>query len=232
MKKVIFSTVLAIAALLMGSCSKESEGLTRTTYYPILTLTGDQTIFLDKGSDFVEPGYAANLNGVDVTSQVIVSSNVDKTKSGVYSVKYTIFNEDGFSSVATRKIVVLDPTDAIEGYYITTASSYRMYNGAKIEFGNEFGFLVINEGSSYKFEDLFGGWYCQRAGYGTDYNMGGHVTFDATNAMTLVDSMIPGWGDSLDALDDGSFDPATKTLTFTSVYNGFTMEFHITAVKQ
>lgn len=232
MKKVIYSAVLAMAALIMASCEKESEGLTRTTYYPILTLEGDQTIILDKGGSFVEPGYSANLNGEDVTDKVSVVSNIDASTSGIYSVTYSIKNEDGFASNATRKIIVLDSNDPIEGIYNASAESFRLYNGATVYYGNEFSFLVINEGSSYKFEDLFGGYYSQRAGYGSAYNMGGHVTFDSSYNMTLVDSYIDGWGDSLDGLTDGKFDPETKTLTFVSVYNGNTMYFNITAVKQ
>jgi len=232
MKKVILSAVLAIVAFALGSCEKESEGLTRITYYPVLTLEGDQTIYLDKGTPYVEPGYSANLNGEDVTDQVIVTSNVDCNVSGIYSISYSITNVDGFSSQSSRKVIVLDSKDPIEGIYVTQASSFRTYNGATVLYKNEYSFLVINKGDSYEFEDLFGGWYSQRAGYGSNYNMKGHVTFDASNKMTLVDSKIAGWGDSLDGLEDGSFDPATGTLSFISIYNKNTMEFHITAIKQ
>ena len=57
MKKIIYFVIGAVVAMtLAASCTKESEGLTRITYYPVLELEGETTMLVDKGSSFNEPG--------------------------------------------------------------------------------------------------------------------------------------------------------------------------------
>lgn len=234
MKKIIFSMIMALPVLLLGSCEKESEGLTRITYYPILTLEGDETVIVNKGGSYVEPGYSASLNGEDVSSQVVVEDNIDPTKSGVYSVSYKITNSDGFSSSASRSIIVLDSADPVEGIYVTDSKSYRDYNGKKVEYGKEFEFLVFNRGSYYEFSDLFAGWYEQRAGYGAAYAMTAKVTLADDGTMAIVESFLKGWGDSANGLGAGSkYDFTNHKFTYSVGYSEDPeMFFYITATKK
>ena len=234
MKKIIFSMIMALPVLLLGSCEKESEGLTRITYYPVLTLDGDETVIVNKGGSFVEPGFSAILNGEDVSSEVVVKDNIDSSTSGVYSVNYKITNSDGFSSTASRTIIVLDATDPVEGIYVTDSKSYRDYNGNKVEYGKEFVFLVFNRGSYYEFSDLFAGWYEQRAGYGAAYAMTAEVTLADDGTMTLVDSFLEGWGDSANGLGAGSkYDFTNHKFTYSVGYSEDPeMFFYITATKK
>ena len=229
MKKIIYFAIGAVVAMtLAASCTKESEGLTRITYYPVLELEGETTMLVDKGSNFTEPGYTATLNGEDVSADVKIESDVNTSKSGIYSVVYSIMNSDGFSSVAKRTVIVFDFEDPVEGIYTVDPSSYRLYNGAQLAFGRAFQIYVLANGDgTYLVDDILGGWYCQRAGYGTDYAMQATISISG-GSVNLINSYIPGWGDSLVDWADGSF--ADGTLSYTAVYVSG-MEFHITMSK-
>ena len=229
MKKIFNFLVGAVVAMtLASSCTKESEGLTRITYYPVLELEGETTMLVDKGSNYTEPGYTATLNGEDVSADVVVESNVNTSKSGIYSVVYSIVNEDGFSSVANRTVIVFDFEDPVEGIYTVDPSSYRLYNGAQTAFGRAFQIYVLANGDgTYFVDDILGGWYCQRAGYGTNYAMQAHIKVSG-DVVELVDSYIPGWGDSLVDWADGTV--SNGTMSYTAVYVSG-MEFRVTMSK-
>ena len=231
-KNVLYTMLFAVVALLVTSCGdKESEGKSRFTYYPTIELEGDTYLVWDKGTPFVDPGYVSTMNGEDVTAEVMISGTPDVNKSGIYTMTYTTKkNDDGFDASASRTVVVLDPNSAVEGFYLTQPDSYRTYNGNEVAFGNAFEILVIDNGDGTLYvDDLFGGWYCQRAGYGTKYAMGGTISLAADGTVGLISSLVPGWGDGLDDLT-GSF--ADGVFTVDAVYNKNTMHFYQTWVKE
>jgi hypothetical protein len=228
-KNILYTMLFALVALVMTSCGdKKSEGLSRITYYPSIQLKGDSYLVWEKGVAYEEPGYVSELNGEDVTSQVTVSGAVDVNKSGIYTLTYTtVKNSDGFDASASRTVVVLDSSSAIEGFYMNQATSNR--NGTA--YGKNFQVLVIDNGDgTISVDDLLGGWYCQRAGYGTKYAMSGVLGVAEDGTLTLIDSYVPGWGDGLDSFE-GKFDAATSTINFVCVYAG-SLTFTETWVKQ
>ena len=225
--------LFALASFAFASCSDdESEGKSRFTFYPTIELEGDSYMVIDKGSTYQEPGYTSTLNGEDVSAQVTVTGSVDTSKSGVYTLTYsTIKNEDGFGASTSRTVVVLDPNSAVEGFYVTDPTSYRLYNGNKVAYGNSFEILIIDNGDgTLDIDDLLGGWYCQRAGYGSNYAMGGSIALANDNTVSLVSSFIPGWADGLVDLN-GTFDPATSTFTIMAEYVSG-MQFYQTWIKE
>lgn len=231
-KNVLYTMLFAVVALLVTSCGdKETEGKSRFTYYPTIELEGDTYLVWDKGTPFVEPGYVSTMNGEDVTAEVMVSGTPDVNKSGIYTMTYTTKkNDDGFDASASRTVVVLDPNSAVEGFYLTQPDSYRTYKGNEVAFGNAYEILVIDNGDGTLYvDDLFGGWYCQRAGYGTKYAMGGTISLAADGTVGLISSFVPGWEDGLDDLT-GSY--ADGVFTVDAVYNKNTMHFYQTWVKE
>ena len=232
-KNIFIAMVLLASVMAFTSCDDDSTGgLTRITYYPELTLEGDETVYLDKGSEYVEPGYTALLNGEDVSDQVIVSGTVDGSTSGIYTITYTIYNEDGFSSSATRTVIVLDPNDEVEGIYYTDANSYRLYSGNQVVYGGSYEILIINYGGYYYVDDLLGGWYRDRAGYGDNYAMQGYIYVNDDYTVELLDSYVPGWGDTAEFMSDGKFDPETGTMSWMIEYTTYPMDFYVTMYKQ
>lgn len=230
MKKLAYLMAF-VFTLALTSCGEDSTaGMTDITYYAELTLEGETTMYVDKGDAYEEPGYSAVMNGEDVTDQVEVTSNVDTSTSGVYTITYSIVNEDGFYTTSTRTVIVLAPNDPIEGYWDTDENSYRDYEG-QTAYGDSYEILIINNGDgTYYVEDLLGGWYYYRAGYGSSYAMTGNIAID-DSTVTLVDSYIAGWGDGLDYLDQGTYDATTGTLSWHVSYAGY-LEFYVTMYKK
>lgn len=236
MKKSIICLVSLLSlALGFTSCEKpKSEGKTNITYYAEIVLNGDETMVVAKGSNFVDPGFTATMKGEDVTDQVDVESDVDTSTSGVYSVVYSIVNADGFPASASRTVIVLDLSDPIEGFWACSPASYRTNteSGAVVEYGASFEILIIGQGDGiYEVDDLLAGWYCQRAGYGTSYAMQAFIKIDENGAITLLDSLVPGWSDAADALSaDAKYDAAAQTIDYTVTYAGY-LDFTVTLNK-
>ncbi len=230
-KNFLYSMILMLAAIFVSSCENDStEGLTFITYYPTLTLEGESFITAPKGSPYQDPGYSATLQGEDVTDQVEVSSNINTNQSGLYSVTYSITNEDGFAKTASRQVLVVDPNDPIENLYTTTADSYRMSGATKTVYGNSYKLYILANGDgTYTINDMLGGYYEQRAGYGSAYAMVGVFTVAEDGTITAISGDVAGWGDSMDYVEDGKYDAATGTISWKVGYAG--MDFYVTMNK-
>ena len=135
-----------------------------------------------------------------------------------------MYDNDSASSVE------LEPDSAIEGIYQTQPNSYRIYNGNNVSYGKTCELFIIDNGDgTYYVDDLFGGWYSQRAGYGPAYSMSGNIKIDDDGKVSLVDSHVTGWGDSLTSLT-GNYDAKTSTFTIEAEYVPG-MKFYQTWVK-
>lgn len=233
-KNILFIATLALLALGFTSCEKESAGLTKITYYAEIALEGESTMIVAKGSEFVDPGFTATMKGEDVTDKVEVNSNVDTSASGVYSVTYSIVNEDGFPASASRTVIVLDLGNPIEGFWACSPASHRTNTdtGADVAYGASFEILILGNGDgTYFVDDLLAGWYAQRAGYGSDYAMQAIISIADDGTITLESSYVPGWGDAADALSsDAKYDAATQTISYMVTYAGF-MDFTVELTK-
>ena len=93
------------------SCSKDKiinthdrVGISKVTYYPILTLTGNSIIAIPNGTAYTDPGVKAEAAGADVP--VTTSGTVDANTDGVYTLTYSAVNSDGYSASATRTVAV------------------------------------------------------------------------------------------------------------------------------
>lgn len=230
MKKFIqISLCCLLAVFAFSSCDKEETGLTKVTYYASLSLKGDTYMYASLGQPFEDPGVNCELKGEDYSDNVVVKSTVDTSKPGLYTINYTATNEDGFSVSALRYVFVKDPADKFAGIYTLDPSSHRNYGGAIKGFAGQYTFLVLPSLTPgiYEFEDLLGGWYWYGAGYGQDYAMYSEVAIDEEGNMNLISSIVPGWGDEADYLEDGKYDESTKTLSYKVGYAGV-MYFQIT----
>ena len=58
---------------------------------PIISLVGENTVYLNKGEVYVEPGYMASdeVDG-DTSGDVTVTGSVDKSKLGTYLLRYNV----------------------------------------------------------------------------------------------------------------------------------------------
>ncbi len=76
---------------------------------PIITLNGDNIIYLNKDSKYEEPGYEITDNyDKDINSKIKVTNNIDETKAGKYEVVYEAIDSSKNKSKVVRTVEVLD----------------------------------------------------------------------------------------------------------------------------
>lgn len=231
-RNFIYTMLFAAVAFVMASCSDdESEGLSRITYYPTIELQGDNPCVVPKGAAYTDPGYVSIMGGQDVSDKVTITGAPDTNKSGDYTVTYsTAKNADGFGATTTRRVIVADANDPVEGLYWVSPASYRLRAGAQVAYGGSYPIVVLNNGNgTYSADDMLGGWYYYRAGYGVKYAMKSQFSVADDGTVTLLSGYVPGWADGPDDYT-GTFDKATGTFTMNTVYAG--MDFVQTWVKQ
>ncbi|WP_286735874.1 MULTISPECIES: BT_2262 family domain-containing protein [Sphingobacterium] len=222
MKRFIYNIIPFMLALcLLQACKKETtEGYTHVTSFPLLSIEGASRVTLPLGGTFSEPGYIATIDGNDVSEKVVVKSTINPSKIGPYEVNYSIANAEGYKAEVTRDVYVYDPTSSVmpSKGYIVQAGSNR--NGSVAFSGYTIAVYQTAPGI-FTITDFLGGYYDKRAGYGIKYAALGKLKLNSDNTLTLIESFVAGWGDSLSALENAKFDPATKTISFTAVYAGF-----------
>ncbi|MBA2250204.1 MAG: DUF5011 domain-containing protein [Chitinophagaceae bacterium] len=110
MKKTYALIFAGILTMIM-SCSKDpiistndQVGISKITYYPTITVTGNSIVAVANGSVFTDPGVKASAGSADVP--VVTTPTLNTNTDGVYTLTYTATNKDGFSSTATRTVVV------------------------------------------------------------------------------------------------------------------------------
>ena len=233
MKKNIFFTMLfALVTLVMTSCSKDSEGLSKIIEYPKITVLGDAFYVSPLGQPFVDPGCTVEYNGGDYTSNLVVigADEIDINTAGLYDVIYSATSPDGYTWSESRTVAVCDPsitTDISGTWNVDGAKSYRFRNGAEEAFGGAYSIKLTKLAPGiFKVSDMFGGWYDQRAGYGSRYACVGNVQLTADNEVIGLSSSVAGWGDSLDAFYNGAYDPDKNALTWECDY-AQSMTFHV-----
>jgi hypothetical protein len=111
MKNKSIIILLCAVTLLFSSCKKElsTEGVSKTTTYAILVRKGDVAMTILKGGTFTDPGVNATIGNQDVASKVTIEGSVDVNTPGVYTLIYTVVNDDGFPASISRLVGVVDP---------------------------------------------------------------------------------------------------------------------------
>lgn len=229
MKKIFFyGLALCLSAMTLTSCSSDEDHTdTRVTYYINLTINGDEVVYLDANSTYNDAGCKAEANGQDVSDKIIIDNPVDTKNIGPYTVTYSAVNEDGFASQAYRYVYVGTPLTGA----VANGSFRQTYNDdgspkAQVAWSGYDIDLLTDGNGKYWVEDLLGGYYEQRAGYGSSYSMKGYLQVNADNTVDLVGGgNVVGWGDAYDDFMNGKFDPATNTISYTVVYAD--MDFNV-----
>lgn len=98
MKTKIIS--LLSLALLLWTCKKDDN------IKPLLSITGKDTVKIELNSKYTEPGFTAtdDTDG-DISSKVVVKSNLNIDKVGYYELYYSVADESGNISESPKRIV-------------------------------------------------------------------------------------------------------------------------------
>ena len=238
MKKINL-TILGLAFLLFSACDKETTAdKSRVTNYPLITVVGDNVVFVPQGGTYADPGVSATENGAEIEVATTVSgayrggSSLDLSKADCYDVTYTATNADGFDGSSERRVYVVETGDmvnSIEGLYTSTI----VRNGDPKFSDLEYVLVWKNDDGTYEFSCGFGGYYEIGTGYGLGYKSGGCVvtaTSIPLNTYSITDFSNDGFGG---AITDAKLtaDPVTKTLKLTCEWSfGYSFDVELTQV--
>lgn len=239
MKKIF---LFLFVGLLAVSCSEDSTGdVSRVTYYPELTLIGDNVIFVQKGGTFTDPGVIATEGGVEipyttkVTGDFKGGSSIDTNVVDSYQVVYTAVNQDGFKGTIARTVIVYEDSDltsSIAGLYKSTVvrngSSSAQYTNMK--------YVLVwkNADGTYGMSDGIGGYYAIGRAYGNGY-AAGPVTITANNIPANDFAPVPaftvGTFGGVCNMSGLTANPVNNTLSYSTVWDsGFTFVVTLTKV--
>jgi hypothetical protein len=238
MKKLSY-IILSVAALALAvSCVKEDHAKgQKVTYYPVFDVTGGTTYAHQVGTPWADPGISATVNGVDITDKLEIDDTVDGSTSGVYTVKYSYTNEDGFSNSLTRTVVVYDLANAssvdIKGDYPTVTCQTFNAAGSLVRDWNSFlgAFnykLPIQAGPAkglFYVSDLMAGFYWKfyNGGYGSSYAYRAFILLNADNTISLLNGEdVDPFGDPIFIHAGGAtgYDPVSGNVTIDWDYGG------------
>lgn len=220
--------ITVMLALSLFSCNKSTEGLSYETVPCKLELLGETTVLVQTGGQYIEAGYIAVEDTIDVTAAVTVSGTLNTSVIGRYTLRYEVKNSDGVSTIAKRTVIVFDPASPT-GFYKVSAESYRNSPPSN-EYSTEPEILIYQEESgAYFVSDLFGGYYSVGRGYGANYETGGSINI-RNGAVSLVSSRTTPWGDVFSSVS-GTYDSDTQTFDIVVVWDaGYT--FYLKLIKQ
>ena len=110
--------VAFLTMFLFSSCEKKTEGLSEVIYHASFRMAGDEFMFVILGSEFTDPGVRAfqREQELEVT---VTGDEVDPDTPGVYFIKYSATNSDGYKRSVKRTVAVVNaiPTLNLAGEY-------------------------------------------------------------------------------------------------------------------
>ncbi len=231
MKKIIIALIFAGTAFV--SCDKsDTEGVSKITNYPIITVQGDPVVFVPQGGTFEDPGVIA-MEGSNEIETVATAAGVYRGASTLdtnipdeYTVTYTATNVDGFKATASRTVIVYKTGDlltSIEGVYTATTKRNGSFLPASqgSSLNMEYIYIWKNANGTYQISDAFGGWYSLGRHLGLNYaTPNGTIAGDiATNSFTFPGNPLsnPGFGGTAN-ITSLTVNPVTKTLVMTTAW--------------
>lgn len=136
--KKLYYILLLFSIVAFSSCEKDSENVSKTTYYANFEVKGDKLVVIEKDQAYVDAGAVA-LEGIKELP-VTTKSNLDISKAGVYTILYSAKNSDNYDAFAQRTVIVLpvgvsSMTDDLSGSYQRDAGKKGVSEWTKISNG-------------------------------------------------------------------------------------------------
>lgn len=105
------SYIIFMFVLFIISCTKESNQVSKATFWPNIVINGDEFVVVPVGTTYTDASATVTVNGSPIPFETV--SDVDASEVGAYTVTYTAENEDGISASQTRTVIVVDE-DALD----------------------------------------------------------------------------------------------------------------------
>lgn len=230
--KIAYLMVFALALLVSGCDDESTAGMTRITYYPTIKVQGSPSVVLNIGESYAEEGCYAELNGEDVSDKIVINSNVNSSKVGIYSISYIAYNDDGFSASVSRTVYVVDTSSIATLYFGESQTATRHFYDAPI-------FITDNGDGTYQVDDIIGGLQFHGINPGLeptyDFHAEANIRIAADNTVSQVGetgSWYFGDRGTVAELVDGTYDPATKTFVLNVNYGGSPLTVTLRAITK
>jgi len=79
----------------------------RENIKPEIKLLGEEIMYIDLNSNYIEPGYIVSDNyDTDLDNKVIINSNLVVGEIGEYKIEYSVVDSSGNESTTIRKVIV------------------------------------------------------------------------------------------------------------------------------
>lgn len=201
----------------MSCDAEETNDVSLVTNYAVLETFGDPIIYIEKGTDYVDPGVSATIAGSPVDFETIGS--VDTNTPGIYDLTYQAVNDDGFAATSGRIVYVYENDGSVAG----------VYDGIRV--GRSGGpILVSTTGTSgtYNISDILGGHYEFERAFG-------RAAGAAPSTITISGSAItsPGGSNTFGpwVMTSGALSADEKTMTWTSTIPAFAFGYDVQLTK-
>jgi hypothetical protein len=221
MKKLLLYIIVAATVLVGCDSDLETEGISRTTYFPEFVLEGEDFYVIDEGEPFEDPGITVLEQGNEIPFTATYtgrysgfSGSAIGTEPDQYTLTYNAVNKDGFAASESRTIASVNTGDlvtSIEGAYL--ADPVRI-NG--VSYSPNLVLIWKIAPDVYEISCSVGGFYADGRGDGDlSLSRGGTITVNnlATNDFSFTPGYIENFDDEV-GITSMTVDPATKTITF------------------
>jgi BT_2262-like, C-terminal domain/Bacterial surface protein, Ig-like domain len=234
-----------VLLLLASACQDpESKGVSRITYYPVITINGNANQLLHVGDSYSETGAVAKEGDQEIDVTILYHgtymqgavSSINTAIEDIYVADYTAINKDGFPGTQSRTVAVMgqgDLVNNIEGWYTSTV--VRDVGGGGPQY-TDMGYVIIAKTgpNTYRISDGTGGYYDLGRGYGLDYAATG-ATLTANditaNDFTFGAAFSVGVFGGAAEITSMEVDPVAKTIHFTSEWDGGPYKFDVTLTQ-
>lgn len=225
MNKLIYKILPVLFLVLFISCEEDdtTEGVSRITYFPLMTLNGATEIITPIGVSFTDPGAIAEESGEPIEVITNISAGryrglpYSKDISDIYTVSYSAFNKDGFSVSVSRTLVVKEIGDMVTNLAGVYISSVSRDNIAPAQYQN-MKYVTIWEKSPgmYQISDGIGAWYELGRSLGVNYGApGATIKVNGPNNFSIANKdFTVGTFGGVAELVEFTVDPIAKTINF------------------
>ena len=116
---------------------------------PNIYLYGNEVIDLEFNQNYIEPGFSA-LDAIDgdLTNDVSIKNNVDKTISGSYLIRYSVADKSGNMSSVSRMVNVREPEE-----YSSEEMKISLLGESNLKIISGLEFIELNATATNKFGD-------------------------------------------------------------------------------
>ena len=228
--KYLYILLFVITGTLVSCVEDDTDGVSKITNYPIITMNGDSELFLTQGSTYTDAGAVSTEGGVEIETITSISKGesfglaFSTDAPDKYVVTYSAINVDGFAGNALKTLWVKPTTGDLvtdlSGLYISSVQRGGAFDVLAQYTDMKYIFIKKTGTNTYAISDATGGYYSIGRAYGPNYNTAGAtitVTDMATNSFTFTPGPIAAFGITLN-MSNMIVDAATKSITYTSTY--------------